>query len=96
MKAFFRNIIILFIGTGLSIHVQAQQENPVRVELNANLDMEDYNLVPCGKNGLLVFFESEKKGNSLDTRVWHFAYYDKHLQQQWLADTSIIDGGKFL
>lgn len=96
MKTFFRNIIILFIGTGLSIHVQAQQENPVRMELNANLAMEDYNLVPCGENGLLVFFESEKKGNSLDTRVWHFAYYDKHLQQQWLADTSLIDGAKFL
>jgi hypothetical protein len=96
MKTFFRNIIILFIGTGLSIHAQAQQDNPVRMELNANLDMEDYNLVPCGENGLVVFFESEEKRNSLDTRLWHFAYYDKHLQQQWLADTILIDGVKFL
>ncbi|NQT76267.1 MAG: hypothetical protein HQ565_01040 [Bacteroidetes bacterium] len=96
MKPFFRNIFILFIGSCLSIHALAQQQYPVRVELNANLDMEDYNLVPCGKNGLLVFFESEKKGNSLDTRVWNFAHYDKHLQQQWLADTTLIDGVKFL
>jgi len=76
-------------------HVQAQQKNPLRVELNANLDMEDYSLVPCGENGILVFFESDTKGSDIDTRIWHFAFYSRNLQQLWLADTALITGVKY-
>lgn len=77
-------------------HADAQRNNPLRVELNANLEMEDYQLVPCGENGLLVFFESNNEGSAEDTRVWNFAMYNKNMQQQWLADTALIDGLKFL
>ncbi|MCK4569608.1 MAG: hypothetical protein KAT76_04905 [Bacteroidales bacterium] len=75
--------------------MHAQRNNPLRIELNANLDMENYNLTPCGENGVLVFFESEKKGSEIDTHVWHFAFYDKNFNQQWLADTALISGAKF-
>ncbi|HSG68417.1 MAG TPA: hypothetical protein VK994_06910, partial [Bacteroidales bacterium] len=37
----------------------------------------------------------ENKGSAEDTRIWHFAFYNKDLQQQWLADTALIDGAKF-
>ena len=89
------SLLLALLGLSLVQFVSAQRSNPVRVELNANLDMEDYNLVPCGEKGILVFFESETKGSTLDTRIWHFALYNKELQQQWLADTALIDGAKF-
>ncbi len=57
--------------------------------------MESYHLVPCGENGILVFYEGEEEGSSPDTRVWHFAFYDQNFQQKWLADTALIEGAKF-
>lgn len=88
----FLLIIMILSGIGAT----AQTDNLLRVELNANLNMEEYKLVPCGENGILVFYESEKKGSMPDTRIWHFAFYDNQLKQQWLADTALIDGVKFM
>jgi len=87
-------LAVLFIQWP-GLNAQAQRKNPLRVELNANLDMESYQLVPCREHGLLVFFESDKRGSGIDTKVWHFAFYDKNFQQKWLADTALITGMKF-
>ena len=95
IRFFFISIFIFLLGFIQFQTATAQRKNPVRVELNANLDMESYMLVPCKEDGILVFFESEEKDTELDTRVWHFALYNKNLQQQWLADTVLIDGAKF-
>lgn len=95
MKYYLSSIFFVLLCMGTFMQGHAQRDNPLRVELNANLDMESYNLVPCGENGLLVFFESDKKGSKLDTRLWHFAFYDKNLMQKWLADTALIEGAKF-
>jgi hypothetical protein len=89
------SIFLLTLGIYQVQPVIAQRKDPVRVELNANLDMETYKLVPCNENGILVFFESDKKGSEEGTRKWHFALYDNTLTQQWLADTAIIEGAKF-
>jgi hypothetical protein len=89
------SIMMLLLITGVPRNSLAQRKNPLRIELNANLDMEDYNLVPCRENGLLVFFESDKRGSGIDTKVWHFAFYSKNFQQEWLADTALITGMKF-
>jgi len=95
MKFYLSSIFIVLLGTGTFMQGHAQRDNPVRIELNANLDMESYNLVPCGENGVLVFFESDEKGSGIDTRLWHFAFYDKNLMQKWLADTALVEGAKF-
>lgn len=89
------SILVLLLFQGTTPDALAQRKNPLRVELNANLDMEDYNLVPCRENGLLVFFESNTRGSGIDTKVWHFAFYSKNFQQEWLADTALITGMKF-
>ena len=89
------NLLLAFIGFISATALLAQNKDPVRIELNANLDMENYNLVPCGDKGAIIFFESEKKGSLMDSRIWHFAFYNTELQQQWLADTALIDGLKF-
>ena len=95
MRIIIPLIILLVCFLGSSEQALAQRKGLLRVELNANLDMENYNIVPCGENGLLVFFESEKRGGGIDTRIWHFAFYSKNMQQQWLADTALITGVKF-
>lgn len=91
----FRYIFLLFIGIFISIGIVAQQNNPLRIELTANLSMENYQLVPCGDKGVLVFFESEDKGSGIDTHVWHFAFYNNNFKQIWLADTALNEGAKF-
>lgn len=88
-------IFLVFIGILFSMGIFSQEGNPLRIELNANLNMENYHLVPCGGKGVLVFFESNDKGSNLDTRIWHFALYDKNFKQQWLADTALNEGAKF-
>ncbi len=97
IKMRFHIIIIFLFVLGISHFqsVNAQRKNPLRKELNANLDMEDYNLVPCGSNGVIVFFESQFNGSALDTKRWSFAFYDKNLNEKWLADTALINGLKF-
>lgn len=97
LKTGFHILILLsfWLVSGLAYHATAQDTDPIRVELNANLDMENYQLVPCGENGVLVFFESQQAGNPEDTRRWHFAMYNKHFKQQWVADTALIEGAKF-
>jgi len=91
-----KRILPIFLIFTACFHVSsAQQNNPLRLELNANLDMESYNLVPCGEEGLLVFYESPDKGSEPDTYIWHFAFYDKLFRQKWLADTALISGVKF-
>ena len=95
MRFIIISFFVLLLGIIQLQPALAQRSNPVRVELNANLDMENYQLVPCKENGILIFFESNKKGFTPDTKKWHFALYDNKLKQQWLADTVIIDGAKF-
>jgi len=95
MRFFLLNVFIFLLFSGIYHHALGQSKNPVRVELNANLDMDGYKLVPCKENGILIFFESENVGSSPDTRIWHFALYDKFMKQQWLADTALIGGAKF-
>ncbi|MDT8392889.1 MAG: hypothetical protein RQ761_03535 [Bacteroidales bacterium] len=97
LKTGFHILILLsfWLASGLAHHAAAQNKDPIRVELNANLDMEDYQLIPCGKNGVFVFFESNQAGKAEDTRRWHFAMYNKHFKQQWVADTALIYGAKF-
>ena len=82
MKFYISGILIFLLCMGSVFHANAQRENPIRIELNANLDMENYNLVPCGENGILVFYEDVEKGSEPDTRVWHFAFYDRNFQQK--------------
>ena len=69
MRIFTLSILIMLICGCSSFELIAQGRNPVRIELNANLDMESYNLVPCGEKGLLVFFEDEAKGSGVDTNL---------------------------
>jgi hypothetical protein len=95
MKKIFHYNFLFLLSILLATALSAQNRNALRVELNANLNMEDYNLVPCGENGLLVFYESNEKGTEADTRRWYFAFYDKNLQQQWIADTALLTGCKF-
>jgi hypothetical protein len=93
MKWLYPFILIITVGFNPA---WAQRNSPLRVELNANLEMEDYNLVPCGEKGVLVFFESEEKGSEPETHTWHFAFYDNNFSQKWLADTALISGVKFM
>src|SRR5210317_110964 len=95
MRIFLLNIFSFLLIFSLCHPALGQKKNPVRVELNANLDMDGYKLVPCNEDGILVFFDSEKEGYNPDTRVWNFALYDKNMKQQWLADTALLDGASF-
>ncbi|MEN8223846.1 MAG: hypothetical protein ABFS05_00680 [Bacteroidota bacterium] len=95
MRFFLIIVFISLIGISRFHTAMGQQKNPVRVELNANLEMENYHLVPCEENGLLVFFESPDQGTDPDTRIWHFAFYDKNMKQAWIADTALPEGAKF-
>jgi len=95
MRILILSILLLVFCFGASEQSLAQRKDPIRVELNANLDMESYNLVPCEEHGLLVFFESEDRGSGIDTRIWHFAFYNRNFKQVWLADTALVFGMKF-
>jgi len=75
----------IFPGKGYSQRAESLpvQDKPLRVELPAKSDRETYRVIPCGKEGLLMFFRSSEQVD--DARIkWYFTLYDKNLQQIWV------------
>ena len=79
-------IILLFFP--FLLHSQA---GLVRIELDAALNSNIYQVVPCEARGVLVFFET-KDAVDENSKNWHFIFYDRELEEAWNADIAVITG----
>lgn len=59
----------------------AQHNDPVRVELEAVKDQDDYNYAQAGTNGVFVFYEGNS--NKPDSTKWVFVHYDTNLVKDY-------------
>lgn len=59
----------------------SQKEQPLRVEIEAKASANQYNIVPVGQEGLILFFESDEreKGN----KSWYFTKYNENFKEVW-------------
>jgi hypothetical protein len=77
-----RRFIVFCFLLFLFIHGKAQQDRPMRVEIEAKSNSDNYNIIPFGKKGVLLFYQSDvnwQQGNA----NWIFSLYDVNFKEKW-------------
>ena len=70
------------------------QTGLIRVELEAALNSNIYQVASCGSRGVMVFFETKDVVGD-NAKNWHFMFYDTQLEETWNADIPVITGANF-
>lgn len=88
LNRFFPFILL----SGLSVLSLAQMPDKeavgdpaLRIEIPAISDNETYRVIPCGANGVLVFFRSVETAGENQVK-WYFSWYDSDLNQVWIKN----------
>lgn len=74
-------ILILIYFCSLSFSAKAQKDKPVRVEIETKSYSDAFNILPTGKKGVMLFYESnvKKKGE----RLWYFSKFNTNFKEIW-------------
>ena len=62
---------------------------PLRIEIPAHSVNETYRIIPCGTNGLIMFFRSQEIADNTKTK-WYVSCYDTNLQQMWVKSVPLF------
>lgn len=85
------SLVFIVSANGQPAEEPAGQVKPVRIEIPAKTTDESYRVIPCGSNGVLLFFKSiETLGDSLSK--WYFSLYDQDLHQSWIKSIPLAKG----
>ncbi len=89
-------LFLLFPFQLLSQHGAADihQDKPLRIEIPSKSDKETYRVVPCGKEGVLVFYRSLEQTDEIHTK-WYFTWYDQNLQRIWVKSVPLLTDQEF-
>jgi len=76
--------------TGLALLAAAVlgAQNLLRVEIEANSSSQQYNILPVGKNGVILFNENDDKG-SKGEKVVEFTKYDANFKKVWTKEQAV-------
>ena len=85
----FPIFFLCLVMTGL-----AQNKTPVRLELNARLTEDSYQIIPCGEEGVVIFYEEDEVQDN-GNKYWHFALFDTGLQESWMMTAELQRGMAF-
>lgn len=80
----------LFLGNILF----GQKEQPLRVEIEAKSSSDQYNIVPVGKEGLILFFESDEREKG--SKSWYFTKYNEKFKELWDKKFAVSSGLDFI
>ncbi len=99
MRRFFILILTLVLIPGMRLSAQKQGGNgdmdkPLRVEIQARSVNETYRVIPCGTNGLILFFRSQEITSDARTN-WYFTCYDTNFQQKWVKSVLLFSDQDF-
>ncbi len=81
-------IILLFSLIFTTQETDAQKLHPVRLEVPGDLNVENYHVEPVGKQGVLVFYETNET-NEEGKRLWYFALLGTKLEQKWIKSVPL-------
>lgn len=87
LKKFF-----LVLGFFFTLSFAVGQGGPVRIELEARADV--YELIPCGEQGVMIFYESIREIDE-QSKAWVFIFYDRLLQPVWSLEIPVYRDLKF-
>ena len=98
----WRLVLLLIILSGYpGISLMSQQPTgtgssdiPLRIEIPARSANETYRIIPCGINGLIVFFRSQEVADPARTN-WYFTCYDTNFQQLWVKSVPLFNDQEY-
>lgn len=83
----YRQLLSLTLGFVLMTGA-ASAQNLMRVEIEANSSSQQYNILPVGKNGVILFNENDDKG-SKGEKVVEFTKYDVNFKKVWTKEQTV-------
>ncbi|MDD4602222.1 MAG: hypothetical protein PHF97_00245 [Bacteroidales bacterium] len=72
-------------------HEKNNPDRPLRVEISVTSDNETHRVIPCGPDGILLFFRSQESFDEANIK-WYFSYYNQNLEQVWVKSYPIPKG----
>ncbi|MFH0893910.1 MAG: hypothetical protein V2A54_05695 [Bacteroidota bacterium] len=94
MKKHLFFLILLFVLPGMMNHLYAQKQKPLRVEFETKRTSNNYNIVPIGKEGVLLFYDDDEK--TKEGRKWIVTKYNTDLKEVWSEDIAIPGAVDFI
>jgi hypothetical protein len=88
---FFCCLGILFIKPSL-----AQDEKPLRVEIEAKYNSDSYKIIPFGEKGVLLFYMSNEEERKSNPGQWYFTMYDTDFKELWAKEQVISRDMEYL
>ncbi|MFO8129907.1 MAG: hypothetical protein R6T99_08425 [Bacteroidales bacterium] len=85
MKKIFILLILLIPAAMVS-----QKPGLLRLELNARMSEDTYEAIPCGSDGVLIFYEGQEGNDNVQN--WHFALFDNQFREVWTTAKPLIAG----
>ncbi|MBN1340501.1 MAG: hypothetical protein JXA03_14320 [Bacteroidales bacterium] len=77
-------VLIFILTSGIGM---AQSDPPLRLETEVKSDDASYRIVPCGNNGLILFYESTLTEE--ERKIWIFVFYDVNLHEKWKTEVPL-------
>ena len=93
MKGRLFNLFILLFLSSSSI-LFSQADPPLRIEIETKSDEANYEVLPCGQEGVLMFYQTTLSED--DYNFWIFVLHNKFLRESWKADVPIYGNMKYV
>ena len=78
-----------FSATAQPITGTTYTDKPLRVEIPARSVNETYRIIPCGSQGMIIFFKSQEVVDELKVK-WYFSFYDTNLRLVWSKSVPLL------
>jgi hypothetical protein len=87
-----KNLLLIFFT--LICLAGRSQTGVVRLEFEAAINSDIYELVPLGSQGFLVFFETKAEVGE-NSKNWLFAFYNPAFTEVWKTDIPVVSGASY-
>jgi len=75
-------LLLIFFSALLLTSARAQMDQTLRVEIEAKISKDDYQIVPIGEKGLLLISQTGSAKNS----KWEISKYNTEFEEVWTTD----------
>lgn len=96
MKYFPGYFFVFIFGFIFSSYTLAQDEKPLRVEIEAKYNSDSYKIIPFGEKGVLLFYMSNEDNKNADPGKWLFTLYDTDFKEIWTREENVSDEMEYI
>lgn len=68
--------------------MNAQDDKPLRVEIEAKSDFDSHVILPVGQKGLVLLYQSDESSD-YQTKKWYVSFYDVNFNEVWTKNIAV-------